>query len=106
MTTCDYCHKNMRQGGACTVTHEQTADRVNRQRVVSDWPGNCPDCGVRQGTPHHIGCDQERCAKCGGQAIGCLCYASADEIEQLRQQFPEIVAAQERAIANLLAAQP
>lgn len=33
----------------------------------------CHDCGVLPGKAHQQGCDQEVCAYCGLQAIGCGC---------------------------------
>ena len=33
----------------------------------------CGDCAVPVGGVHHVGCDVERCGRCGGQLITCDC---------------------------------
>lgn len=34
---------------------------------------NCHDCNCPPGTLHHVGCDMERCPKCGGQFMEGFC---------------------------------
>lgn len=34
----------------------------------------CPDCAVHLGEEHQLGCDIERCPKCGTQLIACGCF--------------------------------
>ena len=39
---------------------------------------NCPDCRARVGEKHKVGCDVERCPRCGGQALGCVRFDPSD----------------------------
>ena len=38
----------------------------------------CPDCGAPKWAQHHMGCDAERCPRCGGQLIMCMCMKGAE----------------------------
>jgi hypothetical protein len=74
MAVCKFC------SGEMTVVNDCTANRVVRFKKAKAMPavaytgeGRCGDCHVMPGFFHHMGCDMERCPKCGGQIISCRC---------------------------------
>jgi len=42
------------------------------ERTPSVW-ARCPDCAVAAGQLHVVNCDQEKCPRCRGQFLSCLC---------------------------------
>ena len=60
---------------------EIAGEIFERVRYGNDYPDpkpRCRDCGVRLGEFHVVGCCVERCPKCMGQALTCLCHDEHD----------------------------
>ncbi len=79
---CRDCGQAMSPGTACT-RHTLTIDGKEYQRIPYANPHHpdphyCHDCNTPLGQLHHLGCDMERCPKCGGQLIACGCWEDED----------------------------
>lgn len=69
---CD-CGRRMKPGGGCKFTFLIDPAEKEYKRIPNMDAGRCHDCNARLSQIHHIGCDIERCPKCGGQLISCGC---------------------------------
>lgn len=85
MAVCKHCQQEMTDGAGCTLAiFDDFPDAIARHRIPypADVGQPCHDCRVPPGAFHHPGCDDERCPRCGGQAIGCNCLDGDDRDEE------------------------
>lgn len=81
------CGRTMHPNGSCAFHQIEYANDLRRfcreTWLASEFGlnGSCPDCNTRNGGYHHLGCDIERCPRCGGQLLSCGC---PDPIEVFR----------------------
>lgn len=58
---------------------DEPADRIPHgadERQPLHDAANCPDCAVREGKVHVLGCESELCPNCGGLLAECPCAFS------------------------------
>lgn len=73
MAICKHCDKDMSEVGGC-IGLKFGAGNEQAAPIPYDGDKRCHDCNAQPGAFHHPGCDVERCPKCGGQAISCVCF--------------------------------
>jgi hypothetical protein len=80
MATCIDCNLEMTTADGCTLPSVV----IDGAHYVRDRcaDSRCGDCGAKRGQFHHLGCDLERCPRCGRQLISCGCWTDGvDEDE-------------------------
>jgi hypothetical protein len=93
MSICIDCNLEMTTADGCTLA-ELIIDGApfDRQRCSRQ---RCGDCGAKPRNLHHLGCDLERCPRCGRQLISCGCWSDGPG-DGLDDEQDEDVLAQRR----------
>jgi len=79
MAECNFCGCEMSSdlvvscNGNALVTFPDGTSMPAIPYEPTDPDQRCHDCNVKIYGYHHLGCDMERCPKCGGQLISCGC---------------------------------
>ena len=84
MSVCAYCGIEMTKTTTCikplliAKSRNGSYSVYKRDAKYFDTDKRCHDCGIenKPGNIHHLGCDMERCPKCGEQLISCVCFKS------------------------------
>jgi hypothetical protein len=86
MAICGACKQEMMDEKtiSCIVEDIEYPDGVKMAQVpyTPDYGGpsqRCHDCNIKFGGVHHIGCDMERCPRCGRQLISCNSCGDEEE---------------------------
>jgi len=77
MATCIDCNLEMTTADGCTLSELKIDGEVFARRSCERR--RCHDCNARPGRFHHLGCDLERCPRCGDQLITCGCWTDGED---------------------------
>lgn len=83
MAECKFCKREMLEVDGCSegIVAFPSGESWVRVPFRPGTPGHrCHDCNVLGGGFHHLGCDVEKCPKCGGQLISCGCLDVPDPV--------------------------
>jgi len=103
MAKCSFCERDMTETDSCLGERTiKYADGLELPVVpfMDDDFEVCPDCKVLRGMPHHPGCDQEVCPRCGEQYLRCNCreMEPVTEIQQIFKADPRLVDLEKRIV--------
>jgi hypothetical protein len=73
MTSCADCKQEMATAVGCTLSALTIDGALYLRRRCTCQ--RCRDCGAKPERIHHLGCEVERCPRCGNQLITCGCWS-------------------------------